>query len=155
MCVKGVEHRGAPGVVWGWSNWGEVCVWGWSNGGEVYKCIGVVYRRATVYWLFLSARRCPQWHTACCQPRCSTRARLRGWWVHPQCPGPSVCFYHTYTDHTQTDTAQLYDSIQIQSLQTCLFMHVYKMFFVWRKKKGMVLHPPGRMVLVPSQESFQ
>lgn len=49
MCVKGVEHRGAPGVVWGWSNWGEVCVWGWSNGGEVYKCMGVVYRRATVY----------------------------------------------------------------------------------------------------------
>lgn len=49
MCVKGVEHQGAPDVVWGWSSWGEVCEWGWSNGGEVYKCMGVVYRRATVY----------------------------------------------------------------------------------------------------------
>lgn len=38
--------------------------------------------------------------------------------------------------------------------------HVYlcmyiKCFLFEEKKKGMVLHPPGRMVLVPSQESFQ
>lgn len=154
MCVKGVEHRGAPGVVWGWSSWGEVCIWGWSNGGEVYKCMG---------WCIGE-----QLYTDCfCLPEGVHNGTLlvANHVVVPE-PGFGVDgFTHSAQDlqcasiiptqiiHKQIQHSFMTLSKYNHSKHVYLCMYI-KCFLLEEKKKEMVLHPPGRMVLVPSQESF-